>query len=843
MILIETQKEEFSKIKDIRVFGKDDKDVPSLNGDVLFVGLGGAGARVVTALKGMLADELTPEDNINFMMIDSNIPEMEQTIEDSKEGIGLNALEVISIYRPNLATVLENGIKANPVHENLAKWMREDFPRISIGTEGAGGNRQVGRLMFSNAYEDMRILLFEKLDEVHKKSKSGRLDVIVVTSTAGGTGSGILADVTYNLKAYAKSKKWEGFRIGGCLLTPDVFFAEKWAREDEDKKSVMLANGCATLKEVDYLMRIANRGEGFSFESTTHRLTMRENIFDTCLLISGKKDDQGYIPSGTIFMDLAYFLRKLCGYTYIGGSEGEEGRKLLRESIFDTDGQGYFKVVNESDYLVPIKEIENICEYEIFAEAYKRITELPTKDESFERDIEEAFGEIRTFLLGKPGDEIHLEINGLIKMGQFEKPVYKLIKKGQDDLRNGLPRQLSRLEQNIPVVVKSIKNKLTSTVEEHLRKYMKKYGPFITMDIIGSAGVGHCETDSGMIAEVKKLEALQKEYKSENEYGRIVESILDIVAKRFFTFPAAKRETENGYYENQLKDALAKERTLIMDGLDSQDVFGDLIRLLRNRAERLSEIYSQFSADLRNAVEELSVTGKKTTGYLLKGARQSEFLPSDYVTEDRINQMREGIISLMVDHEADIDNGRVVPVRQEMEQIYRNLLLGIGAYAPEKLIATAFADKRPTLSEINMMFVAAQSEIRDDLMNRAAKAFVYGAKEKTEKKLLCTLKDGAEGKVINKKYISLPAAMPYFSEAAREVMTSKKYNEASDSITLNPGEMVISIDDIFLGVPLSMLACAEDMQKAYDAIDKDSYMGLHTDEVLKDMWSYPNLVS
>ncbi len=839
MILIDTQKEEFSKLKEVQIFGADDEKA-GFYGDLLVIGLGGLGARVTASLKGMLMGEISPEDNINYLMIDSNIPEMEQTIEDSKEGIGLNAMEVVSIYRPNLEKILANGIENNPVHPNLAKWMRSDFPAVSIGTDGAKGNRQIGRLMFSNAYEDMRIMLFEKVEEIY--AKHDKLDIILVSSVCGGTGSGILSDVAYNLKAFAKSRKMKNFRIGSMLLMPDVLFANRTIYDDEHLRSLLNANGCATLKEIDYLMRIANRGEGYVFESTTHRLAMKENIFDACVLVSGKKDEQGYVPEGIICNDVAYFLKKLATYHHVGGSEESGNRKVLREALFDEEGQGYFKVVNESDYKIPIREIENICEYEVFYEAWKRIKDVPVTRTMFAQDFDNAFTDIRTFLEGKPGEEINLELNGLIKMGQFEKPSYKLIKKGQDDLRTQLPRQLSRFEQNIPVVVKSIKNKLTSTVESIIQKSIMQYGPYITIDMIGAAGVGNILQDTGLILEIKKLEELQRNYQPASEYGRILESILNIVAKRFFTFPSAKRETENGYYENSIKDALAKERSLLMDGIDSQDVFGDLVRLLRDRAERLADIYSQFGEDLRAAVETLSNDGKRATGYLLKGARQKEFLPDGYVTEDRINQMREGIISLMVTHEADIDNGRVVPVKQEMEKVYRNLLLGIGVYAPEKLIAVAFADKKPTLSEINMMFVAASNENREAVMNRAANSFIEGALEKTMKKKLCVLKEEQLSNAINKKYISLPKAMPYFSQAVEWLLQGPPYNESPDSITMNPGEMVISTDDMYLGVPLSMLACADEMQAAYNAVDTSNYKGLHIDETTKDMRAYPDLI-
>ena len=157
MILIDTQKEEFNKLKHVRIFSKVENE-NRFNGDLLVIGLGGVGGRVVTALKRMMLNNITREDNINFLLIDSDIPAMEATIKDSKEGYGLNALEVLSIYRPNLGDIMTRGFNSMPVQESLAKWMSPDFPRVTIGTSGAEGNRQIGRLMFSNAYEDMRSL-------------------------------------------------------------------------------------------------------------------------------------------------------------------------------------------------------------------------------------------------------------------------------------------------------------------------------------------------------------------------------------------------------------------------------------------------------------------------------------------------------------------------------------------------------------------------------------------------------------------------------------------------------------------------------------------------------------
>lgn len=854
MILIDTQKEEFSKLKDIRVFGKISHD-GRFNGNLLVIGLGGLGSRAVCALKGMLADNITPEDNINFLMIDSDISEMEATIEDSKDGVGFNALEVISIYRPDIENVLENGIAKNPIHENLANWMDPEFPAVTIGRDGAKGNRQIGRLMFSNAYTDVRMLLFDKLQDVYDRTDSGTVDVIIVTGVSGGTGSGILSDVAYNIRAYGKAKKWNNLRVGGCLLMPDVLFGHKAVYDDTELVSRLNANGCATMKEVDYYMKLSEKDDNYTFISKNNKMVIRDNLFDACMLVSGRKDAQGYIPEGFILKDVANFLYRLASNKYVGNNDVDNDRKLLRDMFFENEGYSitswkmehdddliknsncYYKVVSEADYHIPIREIENMCENDLFSQAYKGLYRSPFKEGNAETDIKTVLSELEEFLKEEPGVDIKLGVNGLIQYGQITKPTYKMIKKNTDGVREAFAKKMESFEKELPVIIKSLKNRLWGSLDEVISKYLKEFGPYGAIDIIGAPSAGVTDSTKGMMAEVKRLENMIKDYTPSGEYTRIIDSIKAIVAKRFFTFPSAKRETESGYFDACIKEALAAERTKIIDELDAQDLFGDTLRWLQQRAERLDEIYSQFGEDLKSSIENLSIQGSQTVVNILKKAKRHEFLPTDYVTSRRIEEMRSGIIKFMLDNESNIDNGRVVPVKDEMEKLYRELFSGVGAYGPEKMFTVAFADKKLTEQDLNVMFGSPINDRRTVIMEEAAKAFVSDI---AEEQPLCVLRDDYKEKLLAKKYISVPNVMPYFSKAVKAILMASPYNEKEDSITLNPGEIEISIDDFFVGVPISMMKCAMEMQMAYNAVY--DYKGLHIDEVNKDMKSFPDFV-
>lgn len=854
MILIDTQKEEFSRLKDVRVFGRISHD-NRFNKNLLVIGLGGLGSRTVCELKGLLAGDITPDDNIHFLMIDSDISEMEATIEASKDGIGFNALEVISIYRPDIENVLANGITNNPIHENLANWMDPDFPAVTIGRDGAKGNRQIGRLMFSNAYTDVRMLLFDKIQEVYDKTSDGTVDVIIVSGVSGGTGSGILTDVSYNIRAYGKAKKWNNLRIGGCLLMPDVLYGTKAVYDDTELVARLNANGCATLKEVDYYMRLSGKDDNYTFVSKTNKMVIRENLFDSCMLVSGKKDEQGYIPEGYIIRDTANFLYRLSSNKFIGNNDVDGDRRLLRDVFFEDDDHAvtgwklehddedirksncYYKVVSEADYHIPVREMENICENDVFSQAYKGLYRSPFKEGSAEEDIKAVIAEFVSFLQEAPGEEIKLGVNGLIQFGQLTKPAYKTIKKGTDGLRESLAKKMETFEKELPVIIKSLKKKLMTSLDEVIVKYMKTYGPYGAIDVIGDPSAGVTDSTKGMVAEVGRLEKLLADYTPSGEYTRIIDSIKAIVAKRFFTFPSAKRETENGYFEACIKETLAAERTKLMEEIDAQDLFGDTLRWLRQRAERLDEIYSQFGDDLKNSIEDLSFKGSQMALGILKKAKRHEFLPSDYVTDRRIDEMQKGIIRLMLDNESNIDNGRVVPVKDEMEKLYRELFSGVGAYGPEKMLAVAFSDKKVTEQDLNVMFGSPVNDRRTAVMEEAARAFVDDI---SGDEPLCVLKDDYKSKLLSKKYISVPNVMPYFSKAVKAILMAKPYNEKEDSITLNPGEIEISIDNMFVGVPVSMMACAMEMQMAYNAVY--DYKGLHIDEVNKDMKSFPNFV-
>ena len=52
---------------------REDDEEQTFNKDLLVIGLGGIGCKVLTSIKKMISEDVTPEDNINLLYIDSDI--------------------------------------------------------------------------------------------------------------------------------------------------------------------------------------------------------------------------------------------------------------------------------------------------------------------------------------------------------------------------------------------------------------------------------------------------------------------------------------------------------------------------------------------------------------------------------------------------------------------------------------------------------------------------------------------------------------------------------------------------------------------------------------------------
>lgn len=217
----------------------------------LVIGIGGTGYLGVTSVKEKMLQmlpELVEEGLVRFQVIDT----------PSQKVRKLPPSEYFSCGGYNANRIID-AMHREHTYEHIRPWFPPTLRPGQISS-GAEGIRPVGRLCFflrRRRIEEilvgkMRALLDESLPrraaELGVRYITGDgLDIHVISSVCGGTGSGMVLDLVYNLHWWA-GRLTDGVRVDGHLVLPEAFNVI-------GSKDKLRKNGYATLAELDYHTR------------------------------------------------------------------------------------------------------------------------------------------------------------------------------------------------------------------------------------------------------------------------------------------------------------------------------------------------------------------------------------------------------------------------------------------------------------------------------------------------------------------------------------------------------------------------------------------------------------
>ena len=221
----------------------------------LFIGLGGTGASTLLALKKRFFEvygHIDKQDGVprfaQFLAFDTDAPGTRkinfQNVQNTSLGIErdirFEPSEVIGVEAPNVKEFIQD-----EQNQELYKyWMPLGNEKLLKGLnnldEGAGQVRLFGRLAYHwNAHKIATtlqkaindILLAGNPDEDFEPLEAGGfkpLDVYIVSSLAGGTGSGMFLDVAMKVRQILKEEMTNtgGVQIQGYFVLPDIFSLE-----------------------------------------------------------------------------------------------------------------------------------------------------------------------------------------------------------------------------------------------------------------------------------------------------------------------------------------------------------------------------------------------------------------------------------------------------------------------------------------------------------------------------------------------------------------------------------------------------------------------------------------
>ena len=271
-------------------------------GAALCIGIGGTGVAALAELKRKVYQQLEPDDpndpipqykHIQFLAIDSDKTDIEKMRGTGK----LDAkTDFFSIHMPNLSAVLDNRekIKDNPV----MNWMEIDNIKKLLSPHGAGGIRQVGRFLLLSQAAALKMKINAKCT-LALKDANPHLDVYIFAGISGGTGSGCFIDTCYIVRKTLEEMGLAGNgNIMGFFFLPDVVTSKPEVAANSVSCEYNNSNGYAAMKELDYLMNLAEEEDRFHQFYGSFTIDTQSPPVDLCHLLSAQKADGSIIENG-----------------------------------------------------------------------------------------------------------------------------------------------------------------------------------------------------------------------------------------------------------------------------------------------------------------------------------------------------------------------------------------------------------------------------------------------------------------------------------------------------------------------------------------------------------------
>ncbi|PZX52127.1 tubulin-like protein [Algoriphagus ratkowskyi] len=309
----------------------------------LFIGLGGTGLQAVLHTKKRLQEtygEVPPM--MGFLSIDTDSNSINKTLKTKTgEIVKLDASEFHSMTVQNPKDIYQQ-------QTALFSWMpEENLPAMSTIQFGAGQVRTTGRFAAFCHYLDLQTLISNKITKIANVDNVGAkyslanevVEIHMVFSLGGGTGSGTFIDAAYILRDVVNKQFVLNTKVFGYAVLPDVF-----AQMDPGGPSMarVRPNGFAALKELDYLMHLKANSPPFVIDyGQGNRISTNQTPFDSVMLINNS-NQAGHIY--TKIEDLAELIS--LGLT-IGGSELGENVQSVMDNVVTMVNGGVLDVENK----------------------------------------------------------------------------------------------------------------------------------------------------------------------------------------------------------------------------------------------------------------------------------------------------------------------------------------------------------------------------------------------------------------------------------------------------------------------------------------------------------------
>ena len=258
----------------------------------LFIGVGGTGCDIVKQVAEMCRPGET--ENVNFVCLDTNVNDL--------LSVQRSAAKIYYVQTSNTQTV---GDYLAYDQDALKNW----FPKNAViydktVSEGAGQVRAISRLALNATIKTNKIRpLYDAIDELFRKDGKElkqALRIVMVSTSSGGTGSGIILPLSMYIRDHIASKYPNtSLIVRSLILLPETLDSVIDSSVERDSQR---RNAYATIKEINAFMmkgsgfldvendlkRYGNLHIDFPIPGTDDKKSLSILPFDFCFLMDGQ---------------------------------------------------------------------------------------------------------------------------------------------------------------------------------------------------------------------------------------------------------------------------------------------------------------------------------------------------------------------------------------------------------------------------------------------------------------------------------------------------------------------------------------------------------------------------
>jgi hypothetical protein len=329
----------------------------------IIIGLGGTGQWALTLIKKNLTESYQKvPDNIKLLSFDT-------MSETSVKAAGSRATDEdqvqvggISLEKGNEFISLTGNVRiygdeiSKGLHPHISSWFDANYylsmanPALWDLGAGAAQVRQFGRLaFFAKAQDVIASNVNRAIEDVRKLlSDKDQIQLIVISSFAGGTGAGMFIDMGLLCRHLIENGINNAIFTRGFFVLPSVFGASAMGQSASQQH--MLARSFAAWRELDRFMSI---GSGYGLGNATYMknvpsldFEINTRPYDVCYLVDSHRDSHSLDtvdPREGVYPSISDFVSFLL--------DDNAGREY-HESISVNAAGGFQYLTNEAKYSV-----------------------------------------------------------------------------------------------------------------------------------------------------------------------------------------------------------------------------------------------------------------------------------------------------------------------------------------------------------------------------------------------------------------------------------------------------------------------------------------------------------